>query len=44
MQIKETALSALSSMVRGEYLEAKRKFIDIDGVEFLLELIKKNYS
>jgi len=38
-KVKEAAISAISSLVRGENFEAKRNFIDIDGVEFLLEML-----
>jgi len=39
LENKENAFAALSSLLRGENLEAKREFIDTDGVEFLLELL-----
>lgn len=39
---KEAAFAALSSLVRGESLSIKRRFIDIDGLEFLLELLKND--
>ncbi len=39
---KEAAFAALSSIVRGEHFEAKRIFINIDGIEFLLELLKND--
>jgi len=35
MKSKEASLSALSSLVRGLNMDIKRKFIDVDGVEFL---------
>ena len=44
---KEAAFAALTSMIRGESLKVKRAFIDVDGVEFLLEILsndKANYS
>ena len=36
---KEAAFAALTSLVRGEVFNIKRRFIDIEGVEFLLELL-----
>jgi len=39
---KEAAFAALSSLVRGESFPIKRRFIDIDGIEFLLELLSND--
>jgi len=39
---KEAAFAALSSLVRGEVFDIKRRFIDIEGVEFLLELLSND--
>jgi hypothetical protein len=43
---KEGAFAALSSLVRGESLVIKRNFIEMEGVEFLLEILSndKTYS
>jgi len=38
---KEAAFSALSAMIRGESLDIKREFIEIDGVEFLRKLLEE---
>mmetsp|Transcript_44116 Transcript_44116/g.50993 ORF Transcript_44116/g.50993 Transcript_44116/m.50993 type:complete len:378 (+) Transcript_44116:31-1164(+) len=40
MKNKESAVTALSSYLRGENLKGKRRFIDWEGVEFLLSIIK----
>lgn len=37
---REAAFAALTSLVRGESLYVKRRFIDIDGAEFILEVLK----
>jgi hypothetical protein len=42
MSNKEQAVSALSSFIKGESLNIKRAFIDVDGVEFLLELLSND--
>lgn len=42
MKTKEWALSALSSLIRGENLQSKRDFIDIDGLEFILKILDNN--
>jgi len=34
----------LSAIVRGEHLEGKRQFIDIDGVEFVLKMLRESKS
>lgn len=39
VKTREWALAALSSLVRGENLEAKRNFLSIDGLEFLLKVL-----
>ncbi|EGR30519.1 hypothetical protein IMG5_130330 [Ichthyophthirius multifiliis] len=44
IKVKEMALSALSSLCRGENLQSKRDFIDIDGVEFLVKIINEKES
>lgn len=36
---KESSFTALSSLIRGLNIDQKRKFIDCDGVEFLLTLL-----
>jgi hypothetical protein len=41
---REGALAALSSMIRGESLEMKRNFIDVDGVEFLLQILADEHQ
>jgi len=40
MSTKVAAFSALSSLVRGLNMDIKRKFIDVDGVEYCLCLLK----
>lgn len=40
MRNKEGALSALSSIIRGECFEVKRQFIECEGIEFLVEILK----
>jgi len=45
MSTKVAAFAALSSLVRGLNMDIKRKFIDVDGVEYLLCLLKdEKYS
>jgi hypothetical protein len=39
---KEAAFAALTSLVRGEAFNIKRRFIDIEGIEFLLELLSND--
>lgn len=39
---KEAAFAALTSLVRGEAFNVKRRFIDIEGIEFLLELLSND--
>lgn len=40
MKTKEWALAGLSSLIRGENLQSKRDFIEIEGLEFLLDILK----
>jgi len=40
MSAKVAAFSALSSLIRGLNIDIKRHFIDVDGVEFCLTLLK----
>ena len=39
---KENAFGALSSLVRGDNFESKRQFIDADGIEFIVDLLKND--
>jgi len=39
---KEGALSALTSILKGDCLDIKRNFIEAEGIEFLLEIIKND--
>ena len=36
IKIKELLIGALSSMIRGECLKNKRRFIDMNGIERIL--------
>jgi len=40
MSTKVAAFAALSSLIRGLNMDIKRKFIDVDGVEYCLCLLK----
>lgn len=40
MKTKEWALAGLSSLIRGENLQSKRDLIEIEGLEFLLDILK----
>lgn len=42
MKNKEALLTVLSSMIRGEYLDGKRRFIEQKGIEFILKLISNS--
>ena len=45
MSTKTAAFSALSSLVRGLNIDIKRKFIDVDGIEYCICLLKdEKYS
>jgi len=45
MSTKVAAFAALSSLVRGLNIDIKRKFIDVDGIEYCLCLLKdEKYS
>lgn len=44
IRIKEYAASALSALVRGEFLEGKRIFIEMEGIDFCLKMIKESPS
>ncbi|KAL4479530.1 hypothetical protein ABPG72_011852 [Tetrahymena utriculariae] len=40
MKTKEWALAAISSLIRGENLQSKRDFIEIEGIQFNLDILK----
>ena len=40
LSTKEACTSALSSFIRGLNIDIKRKFIDVDGVEYCLHILK----
>ncbi|CAD8102715.1 unnamed protein product [Paramecium primaurelia] len=42
LKLKEQVISALSSMIRGECLNNKRKFIDMNGIQLLLNHLDSN--
>lgn len=42
IDIKEAAFAALSSLVRGDVFSIKRRFIDVDGIDFLFELLQND--
>ena len=41
INIKELALSTLSSLVRGDYLQVKREFLDAEGLQFCFKILEE---